>query len=348
MPLLGALLAAVLVIAGLTGSADAGADDAARKAPRRVARHVIVVSIDGLKSKTIAQLGRAGTPHLHRMIARGAGTLNARTAFEQTMTLPNHAGMLTGRRINGRTGHRVIGNLDGGRTVHAAAGRYRASLFDVVHDRGGSTALYASKEKFSMFDRTWGPAHGARDRVGRNDGRDKIDKYAYARESGKLVSRVVRELRRGRLANATFLHIRLPDDVGHDRGFASPAYLRAVRRSDRMVGRVMGAMRNGRYRPARVALVVTSDHGGSETSSHRDRAMLANYKVPLLVWAGGAEPGGSLYALNPGRVNPGVGGPGYRRPPIRNTDVASLATGLLGYPAVPGGLLPRTTALRVS
>jgi hypothetical protein len=40
-------------------------------------------------------------------------------------------------------------------------------VFDVVHDHGGRTALYAAKPKFRMFARTWN-AHGAPDRVGHN------------------------------------------------------------------------------------------------------------------------------------------------------------------------------------
>ena len=63
---------------------------------------MLAVSIDGLRSAAIPQLGRAGTPTLHRLIAQGASTLNARTEREMTVTLPNHTGMVTGRRIAAR------------------------------------------------------------------------------------------------------------------------------------------------------------------------------------------------------------------------------------------------------
>jgi predicted AlkP superfamily pyrophosphatase or phosphodiesterase len=347
---LGGILAVTLIGAGLAGAATAGtsAEPADTAKVRGSARHVIVISFDGLKPRTVRKLGRAGTPNLHRMFDEGAGTLNARTAVEQTLTLPNHASMLTGRRIDGPTGHHIDANKDPGRTIHAAAGTYRANLFDVVHDHGGSTALYASKDKFALFNRSWGPGRGARDRVGHPDGRDKIDDFFYRREPGQLITKVVRKLRRGTLPTATFVHVRLPDDAGHHDGFASAAYLDAVRRSDRMVGRVLNAIEAGGYRPSRLGLVVTSDHGGSETTSHGDRTDRANYRVPLVVWGAGAKPGAGLYALNRGRISPGVGRPGYGRPPIRNLDVASLATTLLGFPPVPGGLLPGTSALRVS
>ena len=71
----------------------------------------------------------------------------------------------------------MIVNHDPGGTVHQAAGHHISSMFTVVHDRGGSTALYASKSKFALFDRSWNARSGGRDRVGTNNGRDKIDRY---------------------------------------------------------------------------------------------------------------------------------------------------------------------------
>ena len=106
----------------------------------------------------------------------GAYTLNARTVREQTSTMPNHTAMLTGRRVDDRHGgHGYTENFDNGGTVHRAAGHYVASVFDVVHDNGGSTAMFASKAKFRLYRRTWN-THGADDRTGRNDGRAKIDR----------------------------------------------------------------------------------------------------------------------------------------------------------------------------
>lgn len=306
--------------------------------------HVVAISVDGLNPDALAELGRSGTPELHRMIDEGASTLDARTAYEITKTLPNHTGMITGRRIRGDRGHGVTVNSDPGGTVHQLAGGYRRSLFDIVHDRGGRTALYAAKTKFALFDRTWGARHGRRDKVGANDGRDKIDRYVRDR-SNRLANRVVRDLETRPFA-ATFVHLALPDLVGHDHGWMGPEYLDAVRSVDAMVGRILAAVRGDRDLAGRVTVLLTSDHGGAGRN-HEDPRGEANYTIPFLAWGAGVEAGADLYDLNPEREHPGDGRPGYRdAPPVRNTDVASLVTTLLGMPRVPGRL-PGTTPLEV-
>ena len=101
---------------------------------------VLAISVDGLNSRAITQLGRSKAPNFYRLMREGAWTFNARTEQEMTKTLPNHTGMLTGRRIDEKKGgHGIDFNSDTGTTVHKAAGHYVASVFDVVHDRGGRT-----------------------------------------------------------------------------------------------------------------------------------------------------------------------------------------------------------------
>lgn len=83
---------------------------------------VVAISVDGLNPNAIRTLGASGAPNFHRLIREGAVTLNARTAREQTRTLPNHTSMLTGRRIDARSGgHGITMNSDTGTTVHRAA-----------------------------------------------------------------------------------------------------------------------------------------------------------------------------------------------------------------------------------
>jgi hypothetical protein len=282
------------------------------------------------------------------MMQQGSSTLNARTAIERTLTMPNHSGVFSGRRVLGSFGHQVTFNHDSAATdIHTVAGRYIPSMFDVVHDRGGRVRFFAGKAKFAFFDRSWDSVRGAVDTTGVDNGRDKIDLYVYRQSTKALVDRVVSTLR-NRPAKLTYLHIRLPDSAGHRYGWASDQYKAAVRRSSAQVGRILRTIANNDSLRSRTAVVLTSDHGG-EGRGHADSGRRINFTVPFMVWGSGIARGADLYDLNPERVDPGTSQPGYfeNTPPVRNLDLASLVTTYLGYGQVKGGLAPFTEPLEV-
>ena len=327
--------------AGASATAGSAAGSAARPAAGAADNrvdHVIAISVDGLNPKALSRLGRARTPHFHRLFAQGAGTMNARTLRESTSTLPNHTGMLTGRRVAaGHRGHGVVVNEDPGGTVHDTAGEHVDSVFTVVHDRGGGTALYAGKDKFNLFQRTWNPRFGGRDRIGVDNGSDKLDRYVLRTDTGVLVKRLRRQLANRPPAFA-LLHLRLPDAAGHAHGYMSRAYLRAVRRTDVLLGRLMRTINGKRALRRHTALILTADHGGHRGGhSHSNPRRLAHYRIPFVVWGATIARGADLYALNRDRARPGTRRTTYRgRQPIRNAEVANLAADLLDVRSVPG------------
>lgn len=342
------LLALVLVSAGCaapaTDSGDRGDRVSARdpavgtdSAPAPVLRHrrtrfVVAISVDGLNASALKRLGRRGAPNFHRLLRQGTATLNARTEYERTITLPNHTGMLTGRRVNrNRGGHGVYFNTDSGITVHDAAGSPVASVFDVVHDQGRRTALFTSKAKFELFRRSW-PA--------------SIDRFTVHRDNKRLMNAVRADLRR-RPRAFTFVHLSAPDRAGHRHGFLSAAYYRAVRKTDRRVGELLRTIQ--RQDLDRLTLVLTADHGGTRGHGHGDADRFSNYRVPFLTWGAGVARGVNLYRINPDFHSPGHRRPGYRtrRQPVRNGMVANLTTSLLGMPAVPGSTLDPDQSLRL-
>src|SRR4051794_24570135 len=75
-----------------------------RHEPVSGATRVLAISVDGLNTEAIRRLGATGAPTFHRLLTEGAATLNARTELEQNVTLPNHTGMMTSRRVDRRHG----------------------------------------------------------------------------------------------------------------------------------------------------------------------------------------------------------------------------------------------------
>lgn len=312
------------VTRGMTAAAEAPAGDGAEA--EVTVDSVMAVSVDGLKPWAIRTLGSERAPVLHRLIREGASTLNARTARELTDTLPNHTSMLTSRRIDAaRDGHGVTWNDDRRRprTVHAAAGEHVGSVFSRLGAAGLDSALFASKTKFRLFDRSWPGG---------------IDRFEVREHNGRLVRLVKADLREhGR--DFRFVHLSQPDVVGHTKGFRSQAYLEAVAYVDTLLGRLLATLENQGL-AERSVLVVTADHGGA-TASHRDPRKLSNYRIPFLAWGAGVAQGADLYSLNPDYADPGRRRTGYatQPPPVRNGAVANLVTDLLGLSAVGGSEL---------
>lgn len=285
---------------------------------------VLAVSVDGLTPRALRRLGPRATPHLRRLLREGASTLNARTQVEQTVTLPNHTSMVTGRAIERRYGgHGVVWNDDlPHTTVQETSGDPRAaSVFSRVRRAGGSTAVFTTKSKLGLFRQSWPAA---------------IDRSVLREaDDAALVRALRRDLVRHRRA-LTFLHLGLPDAAGHARGWLSRPYLGAVRTVDRLLGSVLRTVRS-HASLRRLRIVLTADHGGvPQTTSHGDATLAANYRVPFVVWGPGVA-AGDLYRMNRRtRRDPGGGRPGFRgRQPVRNGELANVALDLLGLGPVP-------------
>ncbi len=278
---------------------------------------MIVISVDGLNPDALVRLGAHGAPTLHGLMLRGATTMEGRTAVESTRTLPNHSGMLTGRRVAAADGgHGVTFNEDSGATVDDAAGGPTDSLFDVVAEAGLHTALVASKAKFALYARTWG---------------DSLASSAILATSEDVIAAALAEVDQG--PGVVFAHVALPDEVGHSHGFLSWPYFAAVRRVDRALRPVLDHLAGASGRST--ALILTADHGGN-AAGHGDVTDPGHFTVPFIIVAPGVPAGGDLAALV-GLTAPPDRQPSYTGPqPVRNADVANAVTGLLDLPRVPG------------
>lgn len=325
-------------------------------APQRTFENVVVISVDGLRSDALLAVSAKALPAFARL-QNGASTLNARTDPDWTITLPNHTAMMTGRFVEGPAGHawRKNDDADEGETLERNKQGYVTSFFDVAHDRGVETGLFAGKTKFSIFDVSWNAEHGAPDTTGVDDGRDKLDRYVFDLDTPKLVDGLLEALRREPAKpRLLFVHLAEPDRAGHAFGWdvsKGSRYMRAVQAVDVEVARILDAI-EGSPLATKTAVILTADHGGGAPwKSHDQKHMWIDYIIPFLVWTGPLDEARDLYALNHAtRADPGLTQPAREfdgLPPIRNGDVANLALELLGLPAVPGSTIGASQDLRV-
>ncbi|MEM0960980.1 MAG: alkaline phosphatase family protein [Bacteroidota bacterium] len=312
-------------------------------------RYVVHVSIDGLRPDAVEVLGAELAPNLTRLRREGASTHNARTDPDIRTTLPNHVGQLSGRQALRSDGHGWTGNdgVEITETIHGQRGEYVASVFDVVHNHGLRTTAYVSKGKFWLFDWSYDAENGAPDNVGVDNGTDKIDRYTYHGNTKELTEKVVRDLQ-ALPSHYTFLHLQDPDAAGHefswDLGQGS-FYLDGVRRVDNRLGLLLDLIESHPVLIGRTALVVTSDHGGSDFNHAADEP--EHYTIPFYVWGPGILPA-DLYAINGRRSDPGARYASGGGAPIWNGDAANVVLGLLGLPPVPRSTLGSRFPLAVT
>jgi hypothetical protein len=299
-------------------------------------RHVIHVSVDGLRADAVPRLGTAAR-NFQRLRIEGAFTENARTDYDYTVTLPNHACELTARPVLGPNGHGVSFNSDDPRTIAEVHGSYVAGVFDVVHDSGLRTACYAGKSKFEIFDRSWNELNGALDLKGPDDGRDKIDVYRCNANTATLLGEFLNDMTTRRFHYA-FIHFADPDAVGHSHGWESIEYFNAVIAIDGFLGQIFDLIESDPGFADCTWIVVTADHGGVYTN-HGDASIPENYTIPFYVWGPGIPAGADLYSMNPEtRLDPESERPDHSSAPqpIRNAETANISLHILGLEAIPG------------
>lgn len=320
------------------------------------AEKVIFISVDGMRPDAVDALGPEGAPTFYRLRKEGAYTSNARTDFTYTITLPNHTCMVTGRGVVGKEGHGWIVNSDPklGQNLHRNRKGYAASFFDVAHDHGLRTALFASKSKFSLYSDSFDGKNGADDQTGENNGKDKLDVFVAEEDTAKLVDQLIASFAADP-ADATMLHLRNCDSAGHSETWnltpGSP-YLAALAKVDGLLGKLLDGIERSPEMKGKTWIILTADHGGlTGTKGHGESKERNNFTIPFYVWGPGVSAGKDLYALNTGtRLDPGAINPPYNAPkaPIRNGDAGNLILSLLKLPAIPGSTINAAQDLRVT
>jgi predicted AlkP superfamily pyrophosphatase or phosphodiesterase len=325
-------------------------------APLWGADYVIQISVDGLRPSYLQTQINAGlAPNFKRLQDEGAWTNNARTDYTHTNTLPNHTSMLTGRPVSlpaglpDMTQHGYTQNDTPplSETLHNYTNPdwYKASVFDVASDAGLSTALYASKGKFIIYDQSYNQMTGE---LLVPDGQDEINTFFAPASTLTMQNALLAQLSTNP-ADYTFVHYADLDDAGHNDDWGSPQYMTAITAVDGYLGQLLNQVQSNPALANRTAIVLTADHGGTG-GGHGNVTNMFNYTIPFYVWGAGVQHG-SLYDMNlASRKEPGTSRPSYTDvgQPIRNGDSGNLSLDLLGLSPIPGSLINSAHNLRVT
>lgn len=207
-------------------------------APKPTVKHVVIVSVDGLRPDIML---RTNTPCMKSLMRAGCYTMWARTT-EVSITLPSHVSMLTGV-VPER--HAIWWNSE----LDKEYLRYPAvpTIFELAKARGLTTALAVGKGKLETLGKK-----GALDWAYWPDGYAQA--YQVAEEAGKIIQQHRPQL--------FFIHFPDVDAAGHGNGWGSRQQIAAVEKCDQAVGMVTSALHHAGIWET-TALIVTSDHGGA-------------------------------------------------------------------------------------
>jgi arylsulfatase A-like enzyme len=225
--------------------------------PQPAIKHVIILSIDGLRPDAI-QL--APMPNLLELMKTSAYTLTAQTVHPSA-TLPAHASMLTGLCPSK---HGVDWN-DYLPEMGIAQG---VDLFDIVRAAGLQTVMYVGKEKLQQVTDA-----------------SSVDKFVWINDRDKAVMQNL-------LADfpqdfgVLFIHFATTDDMGHVYGWLSPEQLSVVFRADEAIGELLAALDTIGLRDETL-LIITSDHGGHDTI--HGSSMPEDMTIPWIASGPGVE-----------------------------------------------------------
>lgn len=206
--------------------------------PLPAADHVIVIGIDGLGA---AWLRDSAGPGLAKLMAKGSYTLKARAAIP-TVSSPNWSSMINGATPaqHGVTGNDWQPNKHAIDPVCKGPGEIFPTIFGMIRRQRYASAM--------------GVFHHWKD-FGRLLEKGVANRVVHMESAEKTTEAAIAYWKQQRPA-LLFVHLDHVDHAGHQRGWGSPAYRKAVDQADAYIGRIMEAA-------PQATLIVTADHGGA-------------------------------------------------------------------------------------
>jgi hypothetical protein len=232
---------------------------------------VIVIGVDGL---SVDGVNTAKTPRLHELMDRGAWTLEARGVMP-TLSSPNWASMITGA---GPEQHGITSNgvmLQKMVTLPAVC-RGEEGMFPTMFE---VLRMQHPASKIAIFHDWPGFA-------------DLVEKHAptvMRHERGaERTTRAAIDYWKENRPELMFVHLDNVDHTGHDLGWGSREYNKAVTEADGYIGEIEAMLRTAGALDETYVLV-TSDHGGK--GREHGKNSLVEIQIPWILTGPGVRAG---------------------------------------------------------
>ena len=236
-------------------------------------QHVVVIGVDGMSPDGVQ---KAETPHLDRLMQRGAYSFQARGVMP-TSSSSNWASMMMGA---GPEQHGVTSNqwapdkFEIAPTVVGSGGIF-PTIFGVLREQRPS-AILACFHDWDAFARLLEP--DAPDIIQHGDGPINTTEKAI-------------DYFKSKRPNFTFIHLDHVDHAGHTYGHGSTEYYLSVQEADRLVGEIVRGLEEAEILNQSI-LLVSADHGGVGTK--HGNATTAEIEIPWIIAGPGIVSGRKL------------------------------------------------------
>lgn len=264
-----ALLAALAIAAGLWPTASA------QRAPAAAARHVVLISLDGLPAQALDD-PYLPLPALRDLVRRGARAKVMRPV-NPTVTWPNHTSLVTGVTA---AKHGVLFNgilvREPGVPPRIEPWRDKSemvrarTLYDVAHDRGLTTAQVDWVAIQNAPTITWAfaerpdPSSAVARELAAAGAISEADLGSFATRNivwrDRMWTAAAAHIIRAHRPNLMMFHLLNLDSTHHRYGPRTPAALTAMTLLDAQVREILDAVRDAKIE-SRTTIIVVSDHG---------------------------------------------------------------------------------------
>ncbi|MFZ4549441.1 MAG: alkaline phosphatase family protein, partial [Bacteroidales bacterium] len=206
-------------------------------------KHVILIGIDGLSAEGLQY---ANTPIIDKLISQGVISLKTRGVMP-TVSAPNWASILAGAgpEQHGTTSNNwSLSNHSIEPTTKDEDG-YFPSIFTLIRKQlpKAVTAMF--------YDWDW---------LGTFVNRKYITKEQFV-QGHVMITSIALNYWKKEKPLFTFIYYGHPDEVGHSKGFGTPAYFQSINDIDAEIGKIVDGVKEIGL-GQNTTFIITSDHGG--------------------------------------------------------------------------------------